>query len=114
MKWKQQSGQFRLAPANRLPLSSPSPIYLVLEAKQLLAHRIRYHQTQCHTISHVAVLVESMKFIGRQTFDSYLRTTQAAPNVKAAQNCPLNATVKNLSKFLLLFTKNFELKSKDV
>lgn len=65
MKWKQQSGQFRWARANRLHLSSPKPIYLVPEAKQLLGQRIHCRHIQCHTVSHVAVLAESMKFIGR-------------------------------------------------
>lgn len=66
MKWKQQSGQFRLAQANRLPLSSLNPIYLAREANQRPGLLIRCRHTQCHTTSHVAVLVESTKFIGKR------------------------------------------------
>jgi glyoxylase-like metal-dependent hydrolase (beta-lactamase superfamily II) len=65
MKWKQQFGQFRWAQANRLHLNSPKPIYLVREAKQLPGRRIHCHHIQCHTVSHVAVLAESMKFTGK-------------------------------------------------
>lgn len=69
MRWKQQSGQFRLAPANRLPLSSPSPIYLVHEVKPMLGRHIHCHHTQCHTaVSLVVELGESMKFIGKSRF----------------------------------------------
>lgn len=64
MKWKQQSGQFRLAPASRLPLSSLKTIYLAHEVRRPLGRHTLYRHTQCRTVSSVAELVESMKFIG--------------------------------------------------
>lgn len=66
MKWKQQSGQFRLAPANRLPLSSLNPSYLVREARPTLDRPTHYRHTQCPTASHVAALAESMKCTGKR------------------------------------------------
>lgn len=103
MKWKQQSGQFRLAQANRLPLSSLNLIYLVQEAKRPPGHLIRCRHTQCHTTSHVAELAESMKFTGKlKKYAKLLRLTEiemtAWSSLYSRKNWPWNWSSDNYAK----------------
>lgn len=60
MKWKQQSGQYRLARANKAR-NNLNQIYLVQEVDKQQPPDLRtsYRRIQCHTVSR-----ELMKFIG--------------------------------------------------
>jgi hypothetical protein len=69
MKWKQQSGQYRLARANKARNSLNQTYHLVhvVDKQQRPVLRTSYHHTQCHTVSR-----ELMKFIGELFVNSSL------------------------------------------